>query len=79
MVKEREHLVYTASFIMHDMKESEALNVEFSSSPLADGGKGISTKFISPAWLRAHEWLCWGTLTQLPHRSIPGRTLTHLD
>ncbi|XP_064584956.1 cyclin-dependent kinase 3 [Zonotrichia leucophrys gambelii] len=39
------------------MKESEALNLEFSSSPLTDGGKGISTKFISPAWLQAPSTL----------------------
>lgn len=54
VIKEREHLGYTGPFIMHDMKKSE----EVSESGVRQltfgrwGAKGISTKFISPAWLQ---------------------------
>lgn len=82
VVKEREHLGYIDPFVMHDMKKSEE---EISESGVKQltfgrwGEKGISTKFFSPAWLQGHECLCCSTLTQLPHRNIPGKTLMYLD
>ena len=94
MVKERERLSYTGPFVIQGSETSEKGEVSESqvkhththcqstAGYRAVGRsevKGISAKFVSPVWLRVHVCMRLVTVTQLPHRSVPGKTLTYLD
>lgn len=89
-VKEREHLGYTGPFVMQGLEMSETGEVSEPAvkqlTPKAQWltgcwqieVKAISTKFMSAAWPQVHDSMCLVTMTQLPHRSIPGKTLPDL-